>query len=99
MRTIILVLAWITPAAIAGALGRSGIWGTGSAFLDYLIPFPVAGGIFHLPSFAVAAAIILSSRNLPAPLIRYLPLAAFAVFAGALALPLDLERFYSLHFI
>jgi len=95
MRTIILVLAWITPAAIAGALGRSGIWGTGSAFLDYLIPFPVAGGIFHLPSFAVAAAIILSSRNLPAPLIRYLPLAAFAVFAGALALQLDLERFNS----
>ena len=95
MRSIILILAWITPAAIAGALGWSGVWGTGSAFLDYLIPFPVAGGIFHLPSFAVAAAIILSSRNLPAPLARYLPLTAFAVFAGALTLQLDLERFNS----
>lgn len=45
------VVAWITPAAIAGALGWKGIWGSGSAFADYLIPLPVAGGVLHLPSF------------------------------------------------
>lgn len=38
------VIAWIVPAAIAGALGWKGIWGSGSAFADYLIPIPVSGG-------------------------------------------------------
>jgi hypothetical protein len=52
------VPAWITPAAIAGALGWKGIWGSGSAFADYLIPVPVAGGVFHLPSFIVVSLIL-----------------------------------------
>lgn len=49
--------AWVTPALVAGALGWSGIWGSGSAFGDYLIPVPVAGGALHVPSFAVALAL------------------------------------------
>ena len=49
--------AWVTPALMAGALGWSGIWGSGSAFGDYLIPVPVAGGALHVPSFAVALAL------------------------------------------
>ncbi len=54
MYFILLVLMWVTPAVIAGALGWTGIWGTNSALLDYLIPFTVTGGFLHLPSFAVA---------------------------------------------
>ena len=52
------ILAWVTPAAIAGALGWKGIWGSGGAFADYLIPFPVAGGVFHLPSFIVVSLVL-----------------------------------------
>ena len=52
------LVAWITPAAIAGALGWKGIWGSGSAIADYLIPVPVAGGVFHLPSFIVVSLIL-----------------------------------------
>lgn len=44
MRWMILVIAWFTPAVIAGALGWRGIWGGTSAFADYLIPIPVSGG-------------------------------------------------------
>lgn len=51
-------LAWMTPAAIAGALGWKGIWGSGSAFFDYLIPIPVAGGVLHLPSFIGVSLIL-----------------------------------------
>lgn len=52
------VLAWMVPAAIAGQLGWPGIWGSGGAFVDYLIPLPVAGGTLHLPSFLVVSAIL-----------------------------------------
>lgn len=52
------VVAWIIPAAIAGALGWKGVWGSGSAFFDYLIPIPVAGGVLHLPSFIVVSLLL-----------------------------------------
>lgn len=52
------VVAWVTPAVIAGALGWKGIWGSGTAFADYLIPVPVAGGVFHLPSFIGVSLIL-----------------------------------------
>lgn len=52
------VLAWPLPAAIAGALGWKGIWGSGSAFADFLIPMPVAGGALHLPSFLLVSLIL-----------------------------------------
>lgn len=45
---------------MAGALGWKGIWGSGSAFADYLIPLPVAGGVFHLPSFIGVSLILFS---------------------------------------
>ena len=95
MRFGILILAWVTPAIIAGMLGWKGIWGTGSAFGDYLIPIPVAGGVFHVPSFLVAAYIILYSRNLPVSITRYLPVMAFAVFFIVQSLQLDFERINS----
>ncbi len=92
MHFMILILAWITPAVIAGALGWSGIWGAGSAFGEYLIPIPVAGGVFHVPSFVAAAGIILASRNSTRPLTRYLPVLAFGVLAVALCLMLEFDR-------
>ena len=92
MHIVILILAWITPAVIAGALGWSGVWGSGSAFGDLLIPIPVAGGVFHVPSFVVAAAIILGSRNSNGTLVRYLPVLAFVVLAAALSLMLEFDR-------
>ncbi len=92
MRFAILMLAWITPAVIAGVLGWKGIWGSGSAFFDYLIPIPVAGGIFHVPSFLVAAFVVLSARKLPDFIVRYLPILAFGVFLIALSLQLDEQR-------
>lgn len=51
-------VAWITPAAIASALGWSSIWGSGSVFADFLIPIPVAGGVLHLPSFIVVSTLL-----------------------------------------
>ncbi|MDQ1310178.1 MAG: hypothetical protein QG601_1448, partial [Pseudomonadota bacterium] len=33
-----LVFAWVLPAAIAGTLGWRGVWGSQSAFTDYLVP-------------------------------------------------------------
>lgn len=52
------VLMWILPALIAGALGWPGIWGGGTAFSDLIIPAPITGGIFHVPSFVIALAIV-----------------------------------------
>lgn len=92
MHFVILILAWVTPAAIAGMLGWSGIWGSGSAFGEYLIPIPVAGGVFHVPSFAIAAGVILASRNSIGPLSRYLPVLAFSMLALALSLMLEFDR-------
>ena len=92
MHLAVLILAWITPALIAGALGWSGIWGSGSALIEYLIPIPVAGGVFHVPSFVVAAAIILSSRKSAGAGSRYLPVMAFSALGLALSLMLEFDR-------
>ena len=32
------LVAWPLPALIAGALGWKGIWGSGSALVEFLIP-------------------------------------------------------------
>jgi hypothetical protein len=86
-----LVLAWPTPALIAGALGWKGIWGSGSALADYLIPIPVAGGVFHAMTFGVVTAILLTQpwRALFAALVRPV-LLAIAVVGGWLLW--DFER-------
>jgi hypothetical protein len=56
-------VAWALPAALAAALGWRGVWGSGSAGLDYLIPIPVAGGVLHVPSFVVTTlAVSLAPR-------------------------------------
>lgn len=92
MRIGVLILAWITPALIAGALGWSGIWSTGSALVEYLIPIPVAGGVLHVPSFVVLAFVIASSRASADSRPSFLPLIAFGIAAAAMAAMLDFDR-------
>ena len=58
-----LALAWPTPALFAGALGWKGVWGSGSALADYLIPLPVAGGALHAMTFAAVSALLLSQKS------------------------------------
>jgi len=92
IRFFFLFAGWLTPAVIAGVLGWSGIWGTGSAFVDYLIPVPVAGGFLHVPSFVVLAIVIFAVRRDAAGTRSLLPILAFAVAAGVLAAMLDFDR-------
>ncbi|MFW2403607.1 MAG: hypothetical protein ACN4GT_02495 [Gammaproteobacteria bacterium] len=92
MRMIVLVLAWITPALVAGMLGWSGTWGGSSAVMDYLIPIPVAGGVFHVPSFVVAAAMIFSLRGKSEAQGAFVLMLALAIFLAALTLQIDFDR-------
>jgi hypothetical protein len=60
------ILAWLAPALIAGALGWRGVWGSGSALVDYLIPIPVAGGVLHVPSFVLLLVLVAKGPQLSA---------------------------------
>jgi hypothetical protein len=92
MRAAILAAAWVTPALVAGALGWAGIWGSGSALVDFLIPVPVAGGALHVPGFvALAAALAVLPRLSPAG-VRWMALAGLAILAAALAGQVDAVR-------
>lgn len=69
------VVAWVLPALVAQALGWRGIWGSGSALADFLMPLPVAGGVLHVPSFLVAGfllALIPAASPRNATRLRYL---------------------------
>jgi hypothetical protein len=68
-----LVFAWVLPAAIAGALGWSGIWGSTSAFTDYLLPLPVAGGFLHSLPLGGIVGLLALSRGFPDALRRLVP--------------------------
>ncbi len=92
MRWLIVLLAWITPAVVAGILGWSGIWGGGSAVSDFLIPIPVAGGALHVPSFLIAAALILTLDRQPSAGGRAIMLLAMGVFITVMTLQIDFDR-------
>ncbi len=80
-----ILIAWPLPALIAGALGWKGIWGSGSALADYLIPLPVAGGVLHVPSFVCAGVAMLLLPNLgPAGAVRLRALLIGVALAGVL---------------
>ena len=53
-----LPLAWVAPAAAAGALGWKSMWGSGSAASAMLLPLPIADGMLHLPSFLCVTALL-----------------------------------------
>lgn len=88
-----LVLAWVTPAAFALALGWSSVWGSGSVLVDYLVPIPVAGGVLHLPSF-IAVSLLLFAGPLVAALGGYL---RGLLLAGALVGVVSLFDLNQLH--
>lgn len=89
MRYFILLLAWLTPALIAELLGWKGIWGSGSALVEYLIPVPVAGGVLHVPGFCIAALIILNLHKYSEKTARRVPLVAIALLIIAQTIQLD----------
>jgi hypothetical protein len=60
-----LLLAWPTPALIAGALGWKGIWGNSNVVADYLVPMPVAGGAFHAMIFAAVTVLLTTQPRWP----------------------------------
>jgi hypothetical protein len=70
-----LVFAWVLPAAIAGALGWRGIWGSRSAFGDYLLPLPMAAGFLHLLTLGGILGLLVLSRRFPDALRRLVPAA------------------------
>lgn len=87
-------IAWPLPALIAGALGWKGVWGSGSALTEYLIPMPVAGGVLHVPSFVLGAAAVLVLPNLsPAGASRLRALIIGVAIAGVLWL-LNLDQLF-----
>ena len=91
-QVIVLFLAWITPAIVAGALGWRGIWGTGSALVDYLVPFTVTGGLFHVPSFVVTAlAVIYLGRAATPGLARWTTVVAATVLLSAIGMQIDFD--------
>ncbi len=96
-RALWILVAWPAPAIIAGLSGWNGIWGSGSAFYDYLIPIPVAGGALHVPSFVVATAFVFSLGSATPGAAdrrrRLAPLLLGLALAGALFL-VDLERIF-----
>ncbi|KZY72558.1 hypothetical protein A3742_08270 [Oleiphilus sp. HI0071] len=100
MYVMFLILIWLTPAFIAGALGWSGIWGSGSAFFEYLIPLPVAGGVLHVPGLIVSMIVMKVLNGDGEALTRktLFSFGAVGVFAFALALHIDFDRLYSAMF-
>jgi hypothetical protein len=81
------ILAWVLPPLIAGALGWRGVWGSGSALADYLIPIPVAGGALHVPSFVLLLVLVASGPQLSAKAAgRARALALGAALTGAVLL-------------
>lgn len=81
------ILAWVLPPLIAGALGWRGVWGSGSALLDYLIPIPVAGGVLHVPSFVLLLVLVAWGPQLSAKAAgRARALALGAALTGAVLL-------------
>ncbi len=88
-----LAVAWPTPALIAGALGWKGVWGSGGALADYLIPIPVAGGVLHVLTFAGVTALLLTQRKWPGLLQGAARGILLGLSLSAIALLLDLNVF------
>lgn len=95
MHYLFLFLIWFTPAMIAGMLGWSGIWGSGNAFTEYLIPLPVAGGAFHIPGLIISFIALRTLNGEEFIINRYIGYGAFVLLVAMLALHIDFPRFYN----
>lgn len=88
-----LAVAWVTPAAVAGALGWTGVWGSTGAFGDYLSPLPISGGFLHLVTLGSVSA-LLATQPWSARVAAYTRGVFLAVSLLGLVLLLDLNKLY-----
>lgn len=72
-------------------MGWSSVWGSGSAWIDYLIPIPVAGGALHVPSFVVGGLIVWNMPSANAKTVGSLRALLFGTALAGLLLLLRLE--------
>jgi hypothetical protein len=89
-----LVVAWPTPALVAGALGWKGVWGSGSAVVDYLTPLPISGGIFHVMTLTLVSVLLATQARWPGILPGLARAILLGLALGGLALLLDIGRIY-----
>jgi len=54
-----LIVAWLLPPMVAVMAGWRGVWGSGSAGVDFLLPLPISGGALHVPSWLLGAGLVL----------------------------------------
>lgn len=83
---------WLTPALLAGIIGWPGVWGTGSAFGDLLLPLPISGGLYRLPSFVLAILVLRAYPRLPSNMQAMVRAACLAAALCGAFMLLDLER-------
>ena len=88
------LVLWVAPAIIAGLFGWPGIWGSGSAFGDLIVPAPITGGIFHVPTFVAALVIARVYPGLSDTAVAFLRPALIAAALVGLAQLVNLERLY-----
>jgi len=88
-----LVVAWVTPAAIAGGLGWTGVWGSSNAFADYISPLPISGGFLHVMTLVVVTA-LLATQPWSGRLAGYTRGVFLGVSLVGLAMLLDLGKLH-----
>ena len=93
-RLVWLLVAWVLPAFIAGALGWEGVWGNRNGWVDYLTPLPIAGGFLHVITLGGTVGILLAARALPDTLRRLLPALFIAAALCGVVLMLDVQTLY-----
>jgi hypothetical protein len=79
---------------VAEMIGWKGIWGGGSAFSDLIVPAPITGGIFRVPTFVLALFVIRAYPQSSSVLAGILRAAMLAAALVGLAQLVDLERVY-----
>jgi hypothetical protein len=89
-----LVVAWPIPALIAGGLGWTGVWGSGSAMADYLSPLPISGGILHVMTLAPVSALLATQARWPGILPGLARAILLGLALGGVVLLLDTGRIY-----
>jgi hypothetical protein len=89
-----LVFAWLLPAVIAGTLGWSGVWGNTSAFVDYLVPLPVAGGFLHLLTLGGIVGLLALSRGFPRALRQLVPAVLLGLALAGVVMLADVGSLY-----
>ena len=88
------VVMWVTPAVLAEIFGWRGIWGGGSAFGDLIVPAPITGGIFHVPTFIAALLYMRAYDGLDERTAWVVRASISAAALLGLLMILDLEQIY-----